>query len=122
MSRPEIRKINSKKFVQHFGTEIKFVTEEMGHLWLCFRNKPRAVIIPMRDEELLHDIQGRSFEEILHKANVRRARTIRAAYRLEAYKSELVEENDREIPYRGLTDPEWDALQKYWFDTNGIVR
>ncbi len=122
MHRPEIRKINSKTFVQHFGKEIKFVTEEHGHLWLAFRGKPRAVIIPMRDEAILSEIQGRKFEDIFHRANVRAARMVRAAYRDNYYRSEIVEDENREVPYMRLSDEEWEDARRYWFEKTGPVR
>lgn len=119
---PEIRKINSKTFVRHFGKEIKFVTEENGHLWLCFRDRPRAVIIPMRDEAVLNELQGRSFEDIMHKAQVRAARMVRAAHREECYRSEMIEDDDREVPAYRMTDEQWQANKRYWYDRNGSGR
>ena len=122
MHRPEIRKINSKIFVRHFGQEIKFVTQDHGHLWLHFRGKPRAVIIPMQDEAILNDIQGRSFEDIMHKAQTRAARMVRAAYRESAYRSELVDDSDREIRPFHMTDAEWEANKRYWFNKDDTTQ
>ena len=122
MYRPEIRKINSKTFAQHFGKEIKFVTEENGHLWLSFRGTPRAVIIPMRDEAVLNELQGRSFEDIMHKAQVRAARMVRAAWREDYYRSEMIEDDDREVPAYRMTDEQWEANKRYWYERKGPVR
>ena len=122
MNRPEIRKISSTTFAKNLGAEIKFVTEEHGHLWLAFRGTPRAVVIPMRDEALLNEIQGRSFEDVMHKAQVRAARMVRAAYRENSYRSEIIEDEDRSVPPFGMTDAEYEAQKRYWFEKNGPVR
>lgn len=50
----------------------------------------------------------------MHKAQVRAARMVKAAWREKAYRSELIEESDREVPYFGMTDEEWAAQRKYW--------
>ena len=121
MHRPEIRKISSTTFAKHFGSEIKFVTEENGHLWLCFRGKPRAVVIPMRSEAVLNEIIGHKFEDILHKANIRAARMVRSAWREKMYRSEIIEDSGREVPYLRLNDEEYRAMKRYWFEKNGPV-
>ena len=122
MGRPEIRKIMFTDFKQHMGQEIKFVTRDNGHLWLCFRGKPRAVIIPMRDEALLHEIRGRDFKEVLHKANVRHARKIRALWREKMYQSEMVEDDGFEVPPMQMTDEEWAEHSRWMFKMRGPVR
>lgn len=121
MYRAEIRKINSTTFARHFGSEIKFVTEDKGHLWLHFRGKPRAVVIPMRDEAVLNDVQGRDFEDLVHKANVRHARMVRAAYRQKKYRSEIIEDSANEIPFHRLTDEEWAQFSQRQFMKYGPV-
>lgn len=110
--RPEIRKITSSTLAKNFGQELKFVTEENGHLWIFQHGKPRAVVIPIKDEAVLHELQGRSFKEILHKANIEHARTIRAAWRARMYQSELVENQDFAIPPKDFTDAEWEEFKR----------
>lgn len=122
MYRPEIRKLNSTTFVKNFGTEVKFVTEENGHLWLAFRGKPRAVLIPMRDEAILNEIQGRKFEDVMHKAQVRAARMVRAAWRAEKYLSEVVVDDERSVPPNGMTDADWEKMKQYWYTKKPPVR
>lgn len=117
----EIRKINSTTFAKNFGHEIKFVTQEYGHLWIAFRGVPRAVVIPMEDEAVLNELQGRKFEDIMHKAQVRASRMVIAAFRENHYRSEMIEDSDRSVPPYRMTDEEYQAQKRYWFKKSGPV-
>ncbi len=121
MRRPEIRNITFTDFKRRMGHEIKFVTQEKGHLWLAFRGHFRAVIIPMRDIALLNELQGRDFEDILHKANNRQARMVRAAYRQDYYYGDIIEDGAPEVPDFRMSETEWKACQEYWYKQKGPI-
>ncbi|MEL6465910.1 MAG: hypothetical protein AAFQ58_13160 [Pseudomonadota bacterium] len=111
----EIRHISFSNLRRHGRHELKFVYEHLGHLWLTFHGKPRAVIIPMRDEEILHAACGMNPDMALHRARVDFDRRVDAIERREALLSKPVTTIERGYPPPGLTDAEHDKT----YDPNG---
>lgn len=97
----EIRQISFSDLRRHGRHELKFVTEEMGHLWLTFHGKPRAVIIPLRDEAILHKAIGLDVREALHRAHVDHSRMVSAIEERGTWRSTPVITQERGYPPMG---------------------
>ena len=100
----EIRKISFSNMRQHFGREIKFVTEEMGHLWLTQYGEPRCVLIPMRDEAVLHRALGLDPAQALHNVMVKADRMVAAINECQRWRSEPVTPLSGFHPLVGMDD------------------
>ncbi|WP_299293592.1 hypothetical protein [uncultured Tateyamaria sp.] len=105
----EIRKISFTEFRKHASRELKFVHEEMGHLWLHHHRKPMCVVIPMRDEMVLHRAIGLNPEEALHRACVDHARRVAAIEDTARWRSEPVLPLSGGYPPMGMDDAEYAA-------------
>ena len=110
--RPQLRKISLKDFRANMASELKFVTQENGHLWLSHRGNPHCVVVPMRDEAVLNDIYGRPWKEVLHRFKIDRSRLLRAAARAHGLVSEPFEDQAWTYPPTGMDDEAWWEKQK----------
>ena len=82
---PSIHVISFSDFRANAATELKFVTQERGNLWLTKHRKPVCAVIPMKDADILAALQGRTMDELLHRLAVDRARTEEAKLVDEGY-------------------------------------
>lgn len=112
----EIRKISYSDFRKHLGTEMKFVHEEMGHLWLFQHGHPRGVVIPMRDEAVLHRAVGLNPAESFHRAMVACDRRVAAINERSRWVStEVMTQPGHMWPALGMTDEsyaQWRAMDR----------
>ena len=84
----QIRRISFSDFRRHMASEMKFVSHEMGHLWLFQHGRPRGVVIPMRDEAVFHRAVGLNPREAFHRAMVDCDRRVSAIRQKERWVSE----------------------------------
>mmetsp|Transcript_29546 Transcript_29546/g.58081 ORF Transcript_29546/g.58081 Transcript_29546/m.58081 type:complete len:115 (+) Transcript_29546:3278-3622(+) len=111
----EIRKINFTQFRKHASHELKFVYEELGHLWLHNHCKPRCVVIPMRDELVLHRAIGLDPIEVMHRAMVDADRMVAAIEERKRWMSEPVLPWSGGYPSVGMDDEtyrKWKASRR----------
>ncbi|MBY5935330.1 hypothetical protein KUV51_20150 [Tateyamaria omphalii] len=109
----EIRQISFSNLRRHGRHELKFVYEEMGHLWLTFHGKPRAVIIPMRDETILHRAIGLDPREALHRAQIDHSRHVAAIEERKRWLSDPMMTVERLYPRVGTSDAEHKKVLTY---------
>ncbi|MEL7126556.1 MAG: hypothetical protein AAGK30_10000 [Pseudomonadota bacterium] len=100
----EIRKISFTDFRKHASRELKFVHEELGHLWLSHHGKPMCVVIPMRDELVLHRAIGLNPHEAMHRAMVDADRMASAVEERRRWVSDPVLETSGWYPKVGMDD------------------
>ena len=101
----QIRQISFSDFRTHMRQEMAFVSQELGHLWLMYRGTPRGVVIPMRDEAVLHRAVGLNPYEAFHRAMVDCDRRIAAINEKTQWVStEMMMNNGHGYPPVGMSD------------------
>lgn len=105
----EIRKISFTNFRRHASAELKFVHEELGHLWLMHHKKPLCVVIPMQDEMVLHRAIGLDSREAMHRVMVDADRMASAVEENKRWKSEPVLPWSGGYPAVGMDDRTYQA-------------
>ena len=58
----------------------------------------------------------------MHKAQVRAARMVKAAWRADKYMSEVVVDNEHPVPPYPLTDAQYEKVKQYWYTKKPPVR
>lgn len=100
----EIRRISFSNMRRNFGREVKFVTQELGHLWLTQYGEPRCVLIPMRDEVVLNRAIGLNPTEALHRVMVDTDRMVSAIEERRRWASDPVMPLAGDYPLVGMDD------------------
>ncbi|KIC48226.1 hypothetical protein [Tateyamaria sp. ANG-S1] len=100
----QIRKISFSNLKRCGRNELKFVYEDLGHLWLTYHGKNRAVIIPMRDEAILQRAIGVNPEVVWHRAQIDHDRRAAAFAERMRWQSEPVATLERLYPPVGVSD------------------